>query len=355
MPNRKGNALFILLALMMVCLSVAGLAINICYLELGRTELQITNDICARAACSTLARTGSTSEAAAAARSMAALNPVFGNELQIGDDHMRFGVATRFELEGDYTFSDSDTANPNSVMLRLEELGEHGIRLPFGNFSEVNEFRPMKESLVAQVELDLAIVLDCSSSMAWPIDAASMPERKNNTATALVPTARWVAAYAAVSELLTAFEQSAQRESVALCTFNSRANTESPLTQDYDSIRKSLAQHLGSFSGGTSNIGLGMAQGMAELSGNQARPWASRAILLVTDGLGNEGKNPMELAQLASNEFIVIHTLTVSNEGNYTLMSSVSDATDGDVLLLGSTLSDSFQDIITRLPIVTIK
>lgn len=353
---RAGSALFVLLSLMVVCLTIAGLAINICFLELGRTELQISNDICARAACSTLARTGSKQEATNAAVTLASQNPVCGSELLIDEEDLKYGVATRLEKNEGYRFSELDVENPNAVWLQLDDLRGHGIDLPFGSLGEANQYRPWKEAMVAQVELDLAIVLDCSSSMAWPMDTESLPERHRNRPTKLLPGARWVIVQKAISDLLDSFESSAQRESVALCTFASHAETVSPLRTDYRSIRSKLGYRQRKYRGGKSNIADGILEGMKALSGKEARPWASRAILLISDGLRNSHKNPISVASQAADEFIVIHTLTVASEGNSNEMEEISHMTDGDVLFQGGAeLKESFYDILKRLPIVTIR
>ncbi len=73
--KRRGHSLVLLCLLFPVMLTIAAFCINIVYMEMARTELQIATDTAVRAAGRTLAVTGSQEQAIAAAERLLKANP----------------------------------------------------------------------------------------------------------------------------------------------------------------------------------------------------------------------------------------------------------------------------------------
>ncbi len=78
---RCGSALVLLIVLLPVVLAVCAYVINVVYMELARTELQISTDVATRAAGRTLAVTGSEFQARLAADRMLKLNSFVNQSL----------------------------------------------------------------------------------------------------------------------------------------------------------------------------------------------------------------------------------------------------------------------------------
>lgn len=97
--------------LLPVLFILAALTINIAYLQLVRTELQIAADTAGRAAGRTFTVTGDRSLALAAAQAVAARNTVGGKPASIEAGDLEFGIATRSSGSGHYGFTVSEDAN----------------------------------------------------------------------------------------------------------------------------------------------------------------------------------------------------------------------------------------------------
>ena len=76
--------------------------------------------------------------------------------------------------------------------------------------------------------------------------------------------------------------------------------------------------------GGT-NIAAGLNIGASSLLNGDARQFASKAIILMTDGKKNVGPNPIETARLIGEEGTLIFTVTFSDEADKLLMQKVAD------------------------------
>lgn len=83
-----------------------------------------------------------------------------------------------------------------------------------------------------------------------------------------------------------------------------------------------------------------------------ARPWASRAMIVLTDGIHNVGTDPVFAARVAAEKDIVIFTVTFSQESDIARMQEVAEAGNGKHIHAddGSQLADAFRDIARSLP-----
>lgn len=349
-------SLVLISLLLPVVLMIAAFAINIVYMELARTELQIATDVATRAAGRTLAVTGSKVEAELAAERLLTANPFCNQTLTLDAANIEFGVATRYSEAERYSFT-RDNHNPNAV-----QLSSNGsLRVPplFPTMGVPINFRPIKSAISTQMALDLSLVIDRSGSMAFATDEVSgagvpaaapfgwiygMP---------VPPRARWTDAVNAVNGFLDLLSNTGQIERVSLSTYSTDAFADVALSEDYLPIKQTLVNHGTIFLGGATNIGGGMLAGLTTLSDKKlARTWATRVMIVLTDGIHNVGTDPITAANYLASQNVLIYTVTFSNEANIAQMQEVAKIGGGRHIHAsnGSELIDAFNEIAHSLP-----
>ena len=311
--SRSASALALLVILLPVVLAISAYAINVVYMELARTQLQVNTDVATRAAGRTLAVTGDQKQAIAAAKRMMQLNTFVNQRLNVTDNNIVFGASTRTSASERYSFNLSD--NPNAV--RFETNGKVQVPMLFPTMGVSIDFRPVKQAISTQSELDIALVIDRSGSMAF--SSGEVAGNYNPAAAPLgwafgdpvPPFSRWHDAVSAVDSFLNYLNTTVHDERVALITYSDKASRDEQLTTNYPLLGASLTDISLSFKGGSTNIGDGIAFGSAELGNKStARPWASRILIVLTDGIWTSGLDPKIAATAAAAEDITIYTLT---------------------------------------------
>lgn len=353
--RRQGATAATLALLIPVVLAVAAYVINVVYIELARTELQITIDVSTRAAGRVLAVTGSQEQATAAADRLMAVNPFANKQMTLKGSDIVFGVSTRYSESQRYSFAKG--AKPNAV--QIQSNGSIQVPMLFPTLGVPVNFRPIKTGISTQSDLDVALVLDRSGSMAFSTDEIAGNYIPSNApagwyfGSPVPPKSRWLDAVAGVESFLSLVSMSKQRVNVALCTYNSTVSTEVGLTQSYGSITDAMAVYTAKFGSGATNIGDGIFAGAVALGDKKlARPWASRVMIVLTDGIHNTGTDPLYAAQIAAAENIQIYTITFSNEADVARMKQVAAAGAGKHIhaITGAELVLAFEEIARNLP-----
>ncbi len=164
---------------------------------------------------------------------------------------------------------------------------------------------------------------------------------------------RWALLEDAVDAFLDVLEVTHQEEQVALATFNSSAALDLGLDKDFSGVRAELPTIIPD--GGTS-IGEGMQSGMPALLDADARPYAIKTIVVLTDGVNNAGEiSPVSVAtDLTAANNVVIHTVTFSDGADQAAMQSVANVGNGKHYHAdtGEELIDIFEEIANNLPTV---
>lgn len=354
--GRDGAAMVLLVLLLPVVMVIASYAINLAYMEASRAELQIATDVATRAAGRTLAVTGDEDAAIAAAGRLLAENPVFDRTVGLSDTNLVFGVSTRDSEDERYQFGDGKNVNA----VHLKSMGREDVPMLFPTFGVPIRFRPLKTAISTQLELDLAVVLDRSGSMAYSSDEIATPTAPPSSAPfgwkfgdPVPPNARWLDTIAALQSFMVIMEQSSHEEKIALSTYSSDAKVDVKLTTDYSSISDSLGSHSQKFDGGATNIGGGILAGGTSLSDEKtARGWASRVMIVMSDGIHNVGVDPVLAAKQVANEKIMIFTVTFSSEADQAMMEKVAEAGGGRHFhaVNREQLVESFREIAKSLP-----
>ncbi len=353
--HRRGNMLILLCFMFPVVLAISAYTINVVYMEVARTELQITTDLATRAAGRTYTMTRDRQAAAAAADHMLQLNPFANHTMPFSGTDITFGASTRLAEEERYSFRPSMLANA----VKMEGAGKVQVPMLFPTFGIPVDFRPLKSAVCTQAELDVVLVIDRSTSMAYgPNEKAGLlPPLSAPLGWALGQSmpedARWFDVMAAVDSFLMLLSETVHEEHVALVTYATLAQQDVPLTSNYSQVSAAMKFHSNLFLGGISNTADGIFTGAVALGDRTvARSWATRVMILLTDGNGLLGTDPIQAAQHAAKENVLIYTITFSDEADQEMARQIAKiglgkhfhATDG------FELRDAFDHISRRLP-----
>ena len=264
---RRGATIVLMALVLPVVVVLAAFAINLSYMEMNRTELYIAVDAAARAGGRDFALSGDEDSAKAAARDAASRNLVAGVPLQLADSDFVFGESQRSGVNSRYIFTPGG-ANPNAVQItgrRSTGSLDGPIPLLMPNLFGISAFEAELMSESTQIEVDVALVLDRSGSMAYaddepavypPVPAAAPPGWF--FCDPAPDPSRWRDAVQAVNVFLNELSNSPASELVALCTYNSTGTIDQPLTSNYGSIMTAMDVYTQSFCSGYTDIGGGI-------------------------------------------------------------------------------------------------
>ena len=147
-------------------------------------------------------------------------------------------------------------------------------------------------------------------------------------------------------------------ELVSVTTYSSNVRNDLPLSENYQSAMSNLR---GQDVNGATAIGWGMTEGVKNFSSTVTRPFASKTMVVLTDGYENAGPIGAVNAakQITAGNNVTIHTITFGTGANTTLMAEVAkigngrfyDVEEGDT----ETLTAVFQDIVNNLPTILVQ
>ncbi len=345
---------------------LASFAINIAYIECVSTEAQIAADASAKAATRTYISTLNQAAALAAARDAASRNPVGGVVIPINASDLEFGISTRVSMSSEYSFTPA--AVGNSVRLTTKSLATSGSPLVqpiFPLFGSLVEIRPLKSATSTQLAIDISLVVDRSGSMAFAANESTlsggMPAAAYSGWTfgnPVPPNSRWLDLVAAINTFVSELSYSPDLEQVCLASYSNTVSTETALTRNYGNIFTSLnAISSGNVQGATA-VGDGMLQGLAPLiDPATARPFASKVMIVMTDGIHNTGTSPIDAVPFLVAEGVKVFSVTFSDEANQTDMETVATIGGGEHFhaVNAAQLQAAFRTIARRLPTLLTK
>ena len=297
----RTGAMLPMVAVTIVILFIAcSFAVDIARMHLTRSELRTSTDAAARAAVESLGRVQNTEQARDAAIAIARRNIVAGSGLTLEPSNIVFGNATQGS-DGRFTFSE-DTSVINSVRVvgeRTPTSPDGPVSLLFGPLLGTDSFSPTASSTAVRLDRDIALVLDKSGSMG-----------KNG---------RFQALLNGVDVFLDEMERSIPEERVSLTVYDTFPTKLVDMTDQLITIRDSIAQQSPS---GRTGIGRALEVGIDSILNDPGTrgAFSLKSVVLMTDGNQNEGVNPVQIAQLASDLGITVHTITFSSGANEQLM-----------------------------------
>jgi uncharacterized protein YegL len=347
--------------LLPVLFILAAMAINLAYIQVVHTKVQIATDAAVRVAGRVYAETGDEAQALAAAQQLAALNPIESIVVAIEESDLEYGLSERSAVNEAYTFT--PTSNGNAVRLTTNSFaGGSGTALQpfFPTFGATFDIRPTCTATNSQTTLDVVLIVDRSGSMAFAADETSGGGATPAAAPSgwsfgdpVPPNSRWLDLVASVSGFCDELNLTAKVEKVGLVSYADNAKREDDLTDDYTKIDASNLAISSNFDGGMTAVGDAILKGIDVVTEpSKCRPWANNALVLMSDGKHNTGTDPLVAAADAAAEEIPIYTVSFSEEADETLMQQIADMTGGTHYhaVDAQQLNDAFRNIARRLP-----
>lgn len=368
--NRRSNRRGAMLVLIAVCLPLfiimAAFAVDVAWMQLVRTELRTSTDAAARAGAKELSLSQSTTTARDRAKDVAKRNLVAGEPLQLSNSDIVFGNGTQASEASRFKFtSGGKKLNAVQVTGRRTKGSLTGpVDLLFAGALGVKQFQPVETATSTQLDRDICLVVDRSGSMMWTLTSSSLPSGAPDCGPPDPTRSRWGALNIALEAFLVELDKTAQEEHVALVSYSSNtkecgytyniSDINSDLVSDYTGIRSAMASLSSKPVKGRTAISHGIDDGIKVLSGKKIRPFAVKTMILMTDGIHNEGPEPVLSAKQAAKKDIVIHTITFSNDADIKRMQDVANATGGRHFHAptAADLARIFKEIASTLPVL---
>jgi hypothetical protein len=345
--NRRGAILPLVALLLTILLGCLAFAVDIAYIQLVKVELKSSADFSARAGGEALTRTQSLDEARAAVRNMASLNLVAGNPLLLEHADIIPGHAMISQSTGRWRFSANQTPF-NSIRVvgrRTEQAPSGSVPLFYANLFGWDDIEVQRQTTVVRLDRDIVLVVDSSSSMKLPVDhpTGNMSTRDPRFPQPPLPDSRWIALESAVGEFVSALEETEQVEWLGLVSYASNynrfgvQNTESEVNQTLTETHSLVNAEMGTISNtvfnGMTHISAGLDESVEALFDiSSSRPFASKTIVLMTDGIPNHGspQQVLDSAQTAVELNVKIYTITFGTAADQNLMSDIADIGAGE-------------------------
>ena len=309
-------------------LAIGAFAINVAWMSLVDSEMQIASDTAARAAGTEFTRSQTLSSARTRAKQAIQKNTVGGRVLTLTDSEIVFGVSslvtpsspagiapfTPVNVTGMTLGTGPGQVWVNSIQINASQtFGFSEMPMPIPLLSSANGYTPGATSTSTQFDRDIVLVLDRSGSM---------NEYSTNVA-AWTPAgpgeayygSRWRELIAAVAVFNDFLALTPQNEKISLVTFSTTSSEDVALTYSTSAVETRLNDITTNFAGGATAIGDGIGSGI-NLVTNPAlsRTFAKKTMIVMTDGNQNTGSDPVNQATLAYQNYgVTVHAVTFSD------------------------------------------
>lgn len=366
--NDRRGAIVVLAAVMMIIFLVAvAFSVDVAYMQLVRTQLRVSTDAAARAAGEGLSRAQDTDYARQAAKDIAEANLVAGAPLLLADSDIVFGKSTQ-QQSGAWAFApDGEPINAVRVFgRRTRDAPSGSVPTFFGRVANVFDFQPAQAATVVRLDRDICVVVDRSSSMKLYLTDTAPVMSTSDSRFCKPPhmsLSRWAALSVALQRFVDALETTPQLEHVALVSYasnynacshsNNAVDTNCPLSESSSAVTSAMANLSTKKFNGMTDISAGILRGITVLTSAQARPYAAKTMVLMSDGHYTAGTKPSLVAPQAVDHDILIHTISFG-EADQNEMQAIADATGGNHYYApnAAALQDIFEEIALTLPVV---
>ena len=378
--SRSGTVLVFLVAGIVMLLAMTMISVDVATMQLTRAELRAATDAAAKAGAESLLRTQSQSLAVQAAQDMAQLNTVAGAAFKISPSDVVVGTSA-LQSDGSWAFT-AGGSRPNAVRVNSamnNSSASGSVKLAFGKVFNSSSFTPTKTSTASAVQQEICLCIDRSGSMSYDlsgIDRSYPPDGANNRRPR--PGSRWLSLCNALTIYLNEVKQTPVPSRVALVTWASDvsnvakednsgllkpitsapayvvAQLEAGLSYDFTTINSAIACRSEHPIYGSTNMAAGIDKAVATLTAANVLPYATRNVVLMTDGQWNQGRNPIDAANDALNAGVVINVVTFLPEADNPDARQVAQITGGAYIHASTEaeLIAAFQKLARTLPVV---
>lgn len=366
LTSRRAAIIPLVALLLPALVMMAAFAVDVAWMQLVRTELRTATDASARAAAKILSLDQDVDAARAAAIEAASRNLVAGQPLQIAPSDIQFGLSTQSSSNDRFVFQ-AGGSPVNGVRVlgrRTASSLSGGVSLFFGGIMGTSTFEPVHSATSTVLDRDICLVIDRSGSMGLDINFAGTGNGQN--CGPMASNTRFFALANAIQVFLGELNDTYPEERVALASYSTStyrscpngnfyyptASLDNGLTIDYSEITATMDGFVQRGIGGGTSIGRGLQEGISALE--QARPFAIKTIVLMTDGRHNSGIAPETVAFDASDSDVIVHTITFSPNADVARMLTVADTTGGQHFHADTAadLVAIFREIARTLPVL---
>jgi Flp pilus assembly protein TadG len=378
----RGSVLVFVVFGVVLLLAMTMISVDVASMQLVRTELRATSDAAAKAGVESLLRTQSKPLAIQAALTMAQLNTVAGKPFKIAPQDVVIGTSTR-QSNGSWAFTAGGT-RPNSVRVNSRMTADSAsgpVTLAFAKVFGSEQFTPTKTSTASALQQEICLAIDRSASMSFDLsgeDWVYPPGGEYNVRPR--NGSRWDALKNALNHYSDAMKNTAVPSRVALVTWASDMTSallpetedlglplpttpvpsyvtsilESGLSYTFGGIDSAIKRRSEHPLHGSTNMSAGIDKAVETLTASDVLPYAQRSIILMTDGLWNQGRNPREAAEDARDQGIVIHVVTFLPGAESVDAQAVASITGGVYIHTESEseLIAAFEKLAATLPVV---
>lgn len=348
--RRRRGAMLVLFAICLpIFIIMMVFSIDVAYMQLTKTELRTATDAAARAGSRTLSLEQDRAAAIAASKDAASRNIVANDTLQLADADVILGASTQPDPTGRFVFQPNAPV-PNAVRIngqRTQGSLSGPVNLFVGRLLGTDLFEPVATTVSTQIDRDIALVIDRSGSMTFA-------ENSNRFPPGFIPctrppnTARWFDVVTATQAFIDELNQTPQEELLSLSTYNQTASLDTQLDGNYAAVTNRINDLTNNFCGGATGIGNGMIEGLRTLANtNRSREFASKVLVVLTDGNHNSGIGPEAIAQQAADQDVTVFTITFSNQADQTRMRRAAEIGNGQHFHAptGEALIDVFREV----------
>ena len=379
--SRKGSMLVLLAGLLTFVLAMVVFTVDVSFMQLTRSELRVATDAAAKAAVESLTRTdGNTQVAVSDAIAIASQNTVAGNPLVLTSTDFVFG-RTQQNQDGTWAFL-SGQSPYTAVQVTSEKSSQAAsgpVNLFFAPIFGTDSFTPQATSTAAQFEQKLVLCIDRSHSMcfdesgiAWSYPTSYSDDDDDDWQPSYDPAnspphatlSRWASIEEAVQLFVDTVKVVNTPPEVALVTWASSttdpgtgqslpaATWDVGLTSTYDSVMTRISDLGDNVMPGQDNMAAGIDQARYVLN-NCNDPSPYKAMVLFSDGSWDEGRSPLDAAQDAFGDHIVIHTISFLPSANQGALEQIATITGGQFYHASdrAQLRQVFEELALTLPI----
>lgn len=395
--DRRGAAHALIAIMLLAFATTVAFSIDFAYMQLVRSELRAATDAAAKAGAEALMRTRNTSAGIQAAVDYAAHNKVAGRSFRIRPADVKLGQAS-VGSDGLWHFTENQLPY-NAV--RVESLvGTTGVfsavPLFFGKLLGKDGFSTSAKATAAQQSVEICLCIDRSGSMSYNMDgidfrfAANNPllypssyystQRNRNIHSPPHPDeSRWAYLRAAVAEFLSETSKLTNPPRTALVTWSSDAsltlypgsvsapviyttattNVALPTISGFNwsanalSIQNSLNALAQKPLAGATRLSDGLDRAVQVLTGTGSQVQSNKVVILMTDGMWGDCRDPMLAAQDAAAAGVTVHCVSMLT-GTQEILTRVANLTGGRYYPTSDAngLRNAFRELAQTVPIV---
>ena len=365
--DRRGAVLPMFAVFIPLILAIGAFAINVAWMSLVDSEMQIASDTAARASGTEFTQTQKLDKAQNKAKQAIQQNKVGGRVLSLADSNIVFGesaLVTQSSSPGIAAFTPRSVTQStlgygpgkvwvNAIQINVSQnYGYAEMPMPIPFLSARNGFTPGASSTSTQFDRDIVLVLDRSGSMnEYSSDPSAWRPAGPGEA---YYGSRWRELAAAVQVFNDFLDLTPLNEQISLATFSTTASTDVAMSTNTNPIETRINDITNNFAGGSTAIGDGIAAGINLVTdSSKSRMFAKRTMIVMTDGIQNTGSDPVAQATVAwQNYGIVVHMISFSNDADQVKAAAIAAAGGGLHYHAnsGAALIDVFEELARTLP-----